>query len=146
MIKIGPSSDNLYRIQRDGVTIHTCKPGEGLAEATAAAMKLRTPGEQMRRQFFRVRAPAAPSISSRVEASPKAAPAPVDVTPPEGVITDEQIAEMLAGRVADIDDAIRTGGYDAALDAIEATEAAGKDRKGVAEAIADRRDDIAAEA
>lgn len=55
------------------------------------------------------------------------------------------IGELLSRSVKAVEEAIETGDYDSSLDAIADAEAEGKDRKGVAAVIADRKDQLAEE-
>lgn len=137
MILLGQSTDGLWRIGRGGVVLHVCEAGEGLTEATAVAVKLKTPGEQLRRQFWHVSAPKPPGDIARVVevgAPPKADPVVV--------ITPEEIAELLGRTVKAIDAAITAGEWDEALTVIADEEEAGKNRVGVRRAVESRLDDL----
>lgn len=57
----------------------------------------------------------------------------------------DDVGELLAGTVGDIRDAIQAGEYDDRLDEVAQREAAGDDRKGVQEAIKERRDESSAD-
>lgn len=65
---------------------------------------------------------------------------PEHLGPPENaVVTRVSVPELLAGTVDFIRGALATETWDDLLDEIEATETAGKNRKGVHEAVASRR-------
>lgn len=53
---------------------------------------------------------------------------------------DAAVVELLTGTVGDLRAALATGDWDSRLDAIAAAEAAGRDRRGVLDAVAARRE------
>lgn len=55
-------------------------------------------------------------------------------------ISDEYIKETLQRTVPEVEDALESGEFDDALDRVESTEYAGENRRGVMEAIEDRRE------
>ena len=136
MIQIGPSTDGLWRVGRAGTVLHTCQPGEGLEVATVVATKLRTAGEQMRRQFWSVAAAPPPGdIRRRIDIGSK-----TPAEPP--VISERAITELLTGTVRAIDLVISAGDWDEALTRIADLEEATANRKGVRRAVESRRDDL----